>query len=147
MSAPGSTTHDLEGDDKHWKPTTCNCFSCGKLATGLRKCPNFICRQSAVQKGQTDAGKSTIRLCQDRVSQSFIIPAPYKVCQIVWTRRLKDRCSNIIENLFYVGDYLSGCLCHFFIFGSCILCFLHTQVIFIPSSLNPSLMGLSIRKS
>ncbi|XP_063122157.1 secretory carrier-associated membrane protein 5 isoform X2 [Rattus norvegicus] len=37
-------------------------FICGKLATGQRKYPNFICRQNIVQKGQTDAGKLTAKL-------------------------------------------------------------------------------------
>jgi len=53
-------------------------FICGKLATGQRKYPNFICRQNIVQKGQTDAGKLTAKLY--KVSKSFIVPALQNVC-------------------------------------------------------------------
>ncbi|EDL95271.1 rCG58244 [Rattus norvegicus] len=57
-------------------------FNCSKPATKQRKCPNFTCRQNAVQKGQMDSGKLVAKLCQDRVSKSFIIPASQKVSQI-----------------------------------------------------------------
>jgi hypothetical protein len=36
-----------------------------------------------------NTGKLTAKFCQYRVSESFIIPASHKVCQMFWARRLK----------------------------------------------------------
>lgn len=90
----------------HWSP----------LLWDSRKCSNFICRQNATQKGQIDAGKSTTKLCQDRVR---INPASQKVCQIFWDRRLKTDTPTLQRILGTVQAV--SCLCHLCVFGSCVL--------------------------
>ena len=68
-----------------------------KLATGHRKCPNFIYRQNTDQKGQIQTEKLTAKLCQDRVSKSFIIPASQVCLSDILSQVAEDGCSHIIE--------------------------------------------------
>ena len=91
MRQVSSWQHPIPFKRRWWASVTCmwSCFSCDKLATGQRKCPKSICRQNTVQKGQMNTRKAIAKLCQDWESESFIIPASQKVCQIVWDRRLK----------------------------------------------------------
>lgn len=86
-----SCQHPIILQRRWWasKASTWHCFNCGKLATRQRKCPNFIGRQTVVQKGQMDPRRLTANLCQYGVSKFFINPALQKVYQIFWARRLK----------------------------------------------------------
>lgn len=72
MSTPGSKPSTWERMMSFRNPIG-SYFNHGTRATGERKCPNIIRRQSAVQKGQADTGKSTAKLCQDRVSESVLL--------------------------------------------------------------------------
>ena len=61
-------------------------------------------RMLFIKKKQIEAGKFLAKLCQDRISKSFIIPALEKVCQIFWTRRLKM----MLKHLENIGDCLGS---------------------------------------
>jgi hypothetical protein len=62
-------------------------FNCAKIVTEKKNIVNSSPEKMQFKK--RDAGKSTAKLCQERVSKCFIIPASKTVCQIFWTRRLK----------------------------------------------------------
>lgn len=110
--------------------STWSCFNCGKLATGQKKCPNFIYRQNAAQKSQMDVGQSTVNVCQDRISQSFKILPSLMVCQMFWARRLKVVLQRQKECWGLSRQQLS--LPTVSILEAVFLHFLHTQI-FIPS--------------
>jgi len=93
LLAPDRTPFNLEEDDGHQKPPHGVASTVARLATGQRKLPELLCRLSIVQKGQMNARKSIAKLCQDRVSESFIVSALQKVCQIFWAKRLKINAS------------------------------------------------------
>ena len=73
-------------------------INCGKLSTAQWKCPCFNDRQSSVQRRQMDTGKSTTKLCHYRVSNSFIISASQKFCQMYWIRMVKIVLQHYREN-------------------------------------------------
>lgn len=77
-----------------------------------------------------DAGKSSAKLCQDRVRKSFIIPALQKVCQTYWARRLK-RDAPTLQRL--LGSCPGRQLSVNSVLEAACLHFLLTQVTFIPS--------------
>lgn len=58
LAAPHSTWKKMSAKG----PLFGDGFTCGKLATGPRECPNFICKQNAVHGGQTDGGRLTAKL-------------------------------------------------------------------------------------
>lgn len=93
------------------------------------------------RKGQT--GRLTAKFCQDRVSESCIIPASQKVCQIFWVRRLEIDAPALHRILGTVQQV--SCLCHFCTFGSCVFV-LSAYSAFVYLLLK-SLMGLKTRQS
>ena len=53
----------------------------------------------SVQKEQTDAGKLTAELWQNKVSNSFIIPASQKCLSDILGQKSKGGCSNVIKTI------------------------------------------------
>jgi hypothetical protein len=100
-------------------------FISDKLATWHKKMPKLICKQNGVQKGQTNAAKSAVKICQDRMNNSFPIPASHNFCKIFWAWRLR---------MIQLGTVQRVSLSLFILnLGSCCLHFLLTQVMLIPS--------------
>lgn len=121
-----------EDEEEKKKNSISSYFNCAKIVTEKKNIVNSSPEKMQFKK--RDSGKSTAKLCQNRVSKCFIIPASKTVCQIFWTRRLKTDVLTFRE--YWELSRHSGVSVISIIFEICIPMLLHSQVIFIVSQVS-----------
>ena len=124
MSAPSRTPFDLEEDDEHCRSCIWRWLHLWQAPQWAKKCSNFICKQNALQKGQTTQGSQLPSL--PRQGKQALHSSCFSEClSDTLGQKAENRCSNFKE---VIGDCPgSTCLSHFYNFWklcpctSCIL--------------------------